>query len=218
MKTLTIDDVLAYEPCYTRKRVEELFAGRTEMTIREICAVDVRAKDRVWLVTQDGVLDADMRDKWITIIVTRSITNHALHCGIPEVERWAENWLSGADCSSDAAYVAACAADAAARAAADAAYAAYGAAYAAYAARAAADAAADAAYAAYGAAYAAYAARAAADAADAAYAAAYAAYAANAAARAAYAAADAAYAAARAAADANEREQQVSDLLGLLPE
>jgi len=178
MKTLTIDDVLAYEPCYTRERVEELFAGRTEMTIREICAVDVPAKDRVWLLTQDGVLDADMRDKWITMIVTRAITNHALHCDIPEVERWAENWLSGADRSSDAAD----AADAAVRAAYVAALAA------AY-------------VAAYAAAYAAYAALAAA-------------YAADAAAR---AAAEAAYAA-RAAAYTDEREQQVSDLLGLLPE
>ena len=158
MKTLTVDDVMAYEPCYTRERVAELFAGRTEMTIREICAVDVPATDRVWLLTQDGVLDADMRDRWITMIVTRAITNHALHCGIPGVERWAENWLSGADRSSDAAY-------GAARAAADSANAAYSA------------------YAAYAAAYAAYAARAAA----------YVAY-------------------------ADEREQQVSDLLGLLSE
>jgi len=163
MKTLTVDDVMAYEPCYTRERVEELFAGRTEMTIREICAVDVRAKDRVWLLTQDGVLDADMRDKWITMIVTRAITNHALHCDIPEVERWAENWLSGADRSSDAAR-------AAARAAADAA---------------------NAAYAAYAAADSAYAA--------------YAAYA-------------AAYAAAYYAARVTEGEQQIADLLSLLPE
>ena len=115
MRTLTVDDVMAYEPCYTRERVEELFAGRTKMTIREICAVDVRAKDRVWLLTQDGVLDADMRDKWITIFVTRAITNHALHCGILSVEDWAANWLSNTDRSTYAA-------DAVARAAAYAAY------------------------------------------------------------------------------------------------
>jgi len=172
MKTLTIDDVMAYEPCYTRERVEKLFAGRTEITIREICAVDVPARDRVWLFTQDGVLDADMRDKWITMIVTRAITNHVLHCDIPEVERWAEKWLSGADRSSDAAH-------AAARVAADSAYAAYVAADSANAA----------------------------NAANAAYAAADSAYAAN--------AANAAYAAAY---YVTEGEQQIADLLGLLPE
>ena len=177
MKTLTIDDVLAYEPCYTRERVEELFAGRTEMTIREICAVDAPAWDRIWLLTQDGVLDADMRDKWITMIVTRAITNHALHCGIPSVEKWAADWLSGADRSSESARAAYAARDAACDAACDAA-------------NAAANAARDAAR-------------------DAAYAAAHAAYAAAAARDAAYAAYDAC---------AAEDEQQVSDLLSLLPE
>ena len=194
MKTLTIDDVMAYEPCYRRERVEELFAGRTEMTIREICVVDVSAKDRVWLLTHDGVLDADMRDKWITMIVTRAITNHALHCGIPEVEHWAREWLSGADRSSESAH-----------AARRDAYAAH-----AYAARHAADAAhaSDASYIASAARYAAYIASAARYAADAA---------ANAAAYAAYVVA---YAAAYAtcAAYVTEGEQQIADLLSLLPE
>ena len=30
-------------------------------------------------------------------IVTRAVTNHALHCGIPVVEAWAKKWLSGED-------------------------------------------------------------------------------------------------------------------------
>jgi len=212
MKTFTVDDIMAYGPCYTRERVEKLFSGRESMTIREICAVDTPAKDRVWFLTRSDALDSDLWAQWTTIIVTRAITNHALHCGIPAVERWAENWLSGTNREADAA-------DAAARAAraARAAYATYAARAAAYAADAA-DAADAAAYAADAAAYAvAYATAYAADAADAADAAADAARAA----RAAYAVARAAYAAARAAADAaraSEHTQQIADLIGLLPE
>ena len=203
MNALTVDDIMAYRPCYTRERVAELFAGRTSMTIREICAVETAAKDRVWFLTRSAVLDLDLRNQWITIFVTRAVTKHALHCGILSVEDWAANWLSNTDRSTYAA-------DAAASAAYDDAFAANAAAYAADAAaynatKAAASAAAyDAAFAAsaasatYNAAYnAAYAA---------ASAAAYAAYAANAA-NAAY---DAAYAA--------ECDQQIADLLSLLPE
>jgi len=198
MNALTVDDIMAYRPCYTRERVAELFAGRTSMTIREICAVETAAKDRVWFLTRSAVLDLDLRNQWITIFVTRAVTKHALHCGILSVEDWAANWLSNTDRSTyaanaaaDAAYDAANAADDAANAANAAASAAYDAAYnAANAAASAADAAADAA--AYNAAY------------DAASAAAYAVYDAD------YAAYDAAYAA--------ECNQQIADLLNLLPE
>ena len=96
MKTLTIDDVMAYEPCYPREQVADLFAGRESVTIREICAVDIPHSHRIWLLTRNGVLDPDLRMRWITVIVTRAVTNHALHCGDQDVERWAANWLSGA--------------------------------------------------------------------------------------------------------------------------
>jgi hypothetical protein len=54
-------------------------------------------------------------------IVTRSITNHALHCNIADVEAWAQRCLSGADRTERAAASAAWRADAAADSAASAA-------------------------------------------------------------------------------------------------
>jgi hypothetical protein len=57
-------------------------------------------------------------------IVDRAVREHALRCGIPEIERWARRWLSGDDRSDAAAAWAAWAAAHAAEAAASGAYAA----------------------------------------------------------------------------------------------
>jgi len=32
---------------------------------------------------------------WLERVVTRAVTTHALHCGVPAVEQWAMRWLSG---------------------------------------------------------------------------------------------------------------------------
>jgi len=56
MKTLTVDEVMALHPCYTRERVEELWAGRESLTLAEIAALDIPLEDRLWCVLAPGVL------------------------------------------------------------------------------------------------------------------------------------------------------------------
>jgi len=195
MTTYTIAAVQSMRPCqptYTTSYLTDLFAGRETVTILDVFDAPIPDADKVWFAVQPGVITKMQIDEFLERTVTRAVTNHALHCGVPEVEEWAKKWLSGEDRSARAAYAAARAAYAAAYAAARAADVADAAADAAYAAARAADAAADAA----------------ARAADVADAAARAADVADAAARAdraaARAAADAAYAA--------ERARQVDDL------
>lgn len=146
MKSIKVDRVMSFDPCaeYPRDVIVALFAGRDSLSAQEILALDIPAKDRIWLVCQEGVLDPDIHDRWIEIVVTRAVTDHALHCGIAQVEEWARTWLSGedrtaeaADAAAEAAYAAAKAADNATRAA----YTTIRAAFAAYAADAAAEAA-----------------------------------------------------------------------------
>ena len=191
MKTWTVEEMVAERPCpeYTRERMAELWAGREALTLAEILDVPIAAQDRVWVACLPAALPAAVQDAWLERIVSRAVTTHALRCGIPAVEVWAQSWLDGTDRTG-----------AAARAAAR--EAAWAAAWAARAARAAAwEAARAAAWAAAGAADAA---------AEAAAGAAW--VAAGAAAWAAAEAARAAWAAARAA----EREQQIDDLRQIL--
>ena len=51
MKSCTVDQVLAWDPCdsYTRERLTTIFAGRESLTAREIAALtDVPWRDRLW--------------------------------------------------------------------------------------------------------------------------------------------------------------------------
>lgn len=92
-RTWTIDEVLAEGPCdprYTRERLEELFAGRERMSLREIIDhPDVPAEDRVWMCCRDHL----HRAAWLERVVTRVVGEHALPH--PATREWAERRLSG---------------------------------------------------------------------------------------------------------------------------
>jgi hypothetical protein len=124
MKTLTPQQIVDLGPCegYDLKYVTELFDNKKSMTYLEILDTDkIPLTDIIWVFCQPTVLDDDIKKQWLEIIVTRAITNCALHCGVDEVEKWAKNWLSGKDKTFNAARNAADAAHAAVHAAAHAA-------------------------------------------------------------------------------------------------
>jgi len=95
--------MLAEKPCdkYDRERIAKLCAGKPSLTLLEILDhPDIPDEDKVWVACRDK---NPTRHVAIEVIVTRCVTNHALHCGIPAVEAWAQKWLSGEDRSSRAA-------------------------------------------------------------------------------------------------------------------
>jgi len=62
-RTVTVDQVMAWTPCYTRERVEALFAGRECLTALEIADLDIPAEDRVWALCHRELLtDAELRE------------------------------------------------------------------------------------------------------------------------------------------------------------
>lgn len=114
--------MLAEKPCdkYDRERIAKLCAGKPSLTLLEILDhPDIPDEDKVWVACRDK---NPTRHVAIEVIVTRCVTNHALHCGIPAVEAWAQKWLSGEDRSSRAAAWASRVAAWPSRAAADAAW------------------------------------------------------------------------------------------------
>jgi len=53
MHRYTVDDIMSLDPCegYTRERVAALWSGREALTAREIAALDIPVKDRIWALT-----------------------------------------------------------------------------------------------------------------------------------------------------------------------
>jgi hypothetical protein len=102
MRKVTVDDVLAFNPCpdYPRERLAELWGGREAITCREYAELDCPATDRLWGMVRfwpEAVPD------WLDVIVERAIRRSLGKSGCPKWEDWAEKWLSGKERSSSSA-------------------------------------------------------------------------------------------------------------------
>ena len=50
MNSITLDQVMAWHPCYSREKIESLFGGRESLTVAEILELPIPASDRLWAV------------------------------------------------------------------------------------------------------------------------------------------------------------------------
>lgn len=59
MRTIIVDEVMSWKSCkdYTRERVEELWSGKTALTLLEIARLDIPPQDILWALLRNGVLD-----------------------------------------------------------------------------------------------------------------------------------------------------------------
>ena len=104
MRLYTIDEMMLEKPCYTRKRVAELWGERERCGALEFLDMPIPAADKIWALTLPDVLTPEQNQAWKDVCVARAVTNHALHCDIPDVERWAKAWLDGTDRTETAAW------------------------------------------------------------------------------------------------------------------
>ena len=54
MKKFTVKDIMDRKPCpdYTEEVVTGLWAGREELTVKEICNLDISVEDRIWVAAR----------------------------------------------------------------------------------------------------------------------------------------------------------------------
>jgi len=97
MKTWTVDEMMAEEPCseYTREVIEHLWKGRERLSLVEILNLDIPSADKMWVVFRQGALTKEQTINILNKIVTRAVIDHALHCEIKKVEKLAKRWMSG---------------------------------------------------------------------------------------------------------------------------
>ena len=134
--TITIDEVMALNPCYTRERIEVLTNGKTEMPVLEICDLDVPVKDVLWVLSRLRILSDNMLHSLACDFAEHVLQNEVIQGRNPDPRSWnaikvKRKWIKE-EVTNEELQIARTAAYAAAYAAA--AYAAYAAAYAAYAA------------------------------------------------------------------------------------
>jgi hypothetical protein len=65
MKSVTVNDVMSWEPCYiedfgedkARMMITDLFAGRETLTVIDMLRLDIPAQDRLWAVLREDCVD-----------------------------------------------------------------------------------------------------------------------------------------------------------------
>ena len=56
MKGYTIEEVLSWDVCYSRKELEELFAGRETLTALDCFCLDIPAQDKLFVLLRPEVI------------------------------------------------------------------------------------------------------------------------------------------------------------------
>ncbi len=58
MNSITVDQVMGWDPWYDREKIESLFAGRESLTAADILDLPISANDRLWAVLREDCLQA----------------------------------------------------------------------------------------------------------------------------------------------------------------
>lgn len=103
MKTITLQDLDRWGARgrlpgerYSDERVRQLWGGDSTTPLELARMKSIPLKDRLWALLRVEVL-GDAFTKVLREIAEPVVEKYALHCGIPDVEGWAQNWLSGED-------------------------------------------------------------------------------------------------------------------------
>ena len=99
---VTIKQVLSWEPCeeYTRKRIEELFAGRETVTAPDILSMDIPARDRLWAVLREELVPANTLHEFACQCAEAALMRERKAGREPDPRSWAaidakRAWLRG---------------------------------------------------------------------------------------------------------------------------
>jgi hypothetical protein len=73
MLSVTVDQVLSWEPCeeYTRARIEELFAGRETINVHDVLEMNIPDEDKLWAVLREEFIPAKILHEfacWVAAI------------------------------------------------------------------------------------------------------------------------------------------------------
>ena len=104
MRQFTVDEMMDYDPCYTRERVARLWGNRKKCGARQFIDMPIPSEDKIWALSLPNVLTPEQNQAWKDVFVARAVTEYALtYTTCPAVVEWAKKWLDGTDRSEPAA-------------------------------------------------------------------------------------------------------------------
>jgi len=104
MYKITINKLKKWECCYSTEELKSIFGNKKYFTPIEVARKrSVSIEDRIWVLLRPEILGVDL-PLVMDEIVGYVVKKNCLKCGVAEVEKWAEKWLSGEDRSYDSAY------------------------------------------------------------------------------------------------------------------
>jgi hypothetical protein len=75
MKTITVSQFLALDPCYGEERIREIAGGKDEWSALDILALeDIPAEDRLWAVLREELTDAPMLHEFACRCAERALS------------------------------------------------------------------------------------------------------------------------------------------------
>ena len=57
MKKVTIEEFMAFKPCYSKEKILEIAQGKKEWTALEVLALDIPSQDKLWAVLHEEFID-----------------------------------------------------------------------------------------------------------------------------------------------------------------
>ncbi len=95
MKTITVDQLLEWGPCYDEETIRDLAGDKNEWTALEILALNhVPAKDRLWVVLREELVDAPILHEFACLCaksvlhMTRDADRKICRSAIDTKRRW----------------------------------------------------------------------------------------------------------------------------------
>ena len=101
LKRYTVDDVMAWEPCYDREQVQALFGKRETLTIVDALKMKrLPASDKIWLATREGVLPDKLLHEFACWCAEQALLREREAGREPDARSWAaveakRKWLNG---------------------------------------------------------------------------------------------------------------------------
>ena len=75
MKTVTIEQFMAFEPCYAEDKVRELAGDKTEWTALEVLRLEqVPSSDRLWAVLREDFIEAEILHEFACRCAEKALT------------------------------------------------------------------------------------------------------------------------------------------------
>ena len=105
-KRFTLETVMAWRPCYGRKKIAEWFAGRNSLTVADCLALPISDEDKLWCLLHPEVIpEAQLQELACLYVEHAPVRERDAGCEelaaaarwaeAARAEAWAARWAAG---------------------------------------------------------------------------------------------------------------------------